>query len=450
MPIYNVEQYLPECIDSIIHQTYRDIDIILVDDGSTDSSGEICDEYARLDPRISVIHKTNGGLSDARNAGLSQSHTKYIYFLDSDDYIEPQAIEILHAVSEQNNLDVLVFDVNEIVNESSSYVEGYDYWIASGSYPDVMSGAALFTAMFNNKDYKSPVQVYFYNREFLSENGLTFMKGIIHEDKHFTLTVLLRAKRAMHIPVRLYDRRIHSDSIMTVPKTQRNYSCLYEIFLDILSRHNHFRNDPETKAAYDIGIERIMRAYLFNYFAADGFKTEEGRMQFEDMMRKLEGLGYNPHSIYRYRRRVKLRHLYSIKTAVEENFFMISFLARAKRVIRRVVPKLDDELREILARLHDTNKPGVNRIITLCVPRHGNRGDIAISLAQRKLFTEKCPGHVLIELPGDMCANYPGLIIKNLNEHDILITNGGGYFEVSGVMRSLQSLESFGIFPATG
>lgn len=91
IPIYNVEKYLPECVESAINQTYPYIKIVLVDDGSTDSSGKICDEYAQIDSRITVIHKLNGGVSDARNAGLSIAGTKYVYFLDSDDYIAPEA-----------------------------------------------------------------------------------------------------------------------------------------------------------------------------------------------------------------------------------------------------------------------------------------------------------------------------------------------------------------------
>ena len=100
----------------------------------------------------------------------------------------------------------------------------------------------------------------------------------------------------------------------------------------------------------------------------------------------------------------------------------------ARKLFIRFWPRLDVEARSILQRLEDTNKPGIKRIITLCVPRHGNRGDIAIALAQRKLFTENCPDFTLIELPGDLVRDYPGRIIRHLNANDILLTNGGGYF----------------------
>ena len=93
IPVYNVQMYLAECVDSVINQTYKNLEIILVDDGSTDESGKICDQYSEIDSRIHVIHKKNGGLSDARNAGIQVSTGKYLSFIDSDDYLERTALE---------------------------------------------------------------------------------------------------------------------------------------------------------------------------------------------------------------------------------------------------------------------------------------------------------------------------------------------------------------------
>ncbi len=100
----------------------------------------------------------------------------------------------------------------------------------------------------------------------------------------------------------------------------------------------------------------------------------------------------------------------------------------AKKIIYYLRPKLDDECREIIAKLIETNRHDCKRIITLCVPRHGNSGDIAIALAQRKLLATKFPEYVLIELPGELCRDYPHIIVHNLNESDILIINGGSWF----------------------
>ena len=108
VPVYNVEQYIRKCIESILNQTYNKMEIILVDDGSTDNSGIICDEYSKRDKRIKVIHKINGGLSDARNAGLDICTGDYIVFVDSDDYIKNNMIEMLHKDILEKRADISV------------------------------------------------------------------------------------------------------------------------------------------------------------------------------------------------------------------------------------------------------------------------------------------------------------------------------------------------------
>ena len=107
VPVYNVEKYLSQCLDSILTQTYKNLEIILVDDGSTDKSGSICDSYKKKDPRIVVIHKENGGLSDARNAGVAICKGDFISFVDSDDYLSPYFYEILMGVAQKRNCDIV-------------------------------------------------------------------------------------------------------------------------------------------------------------------------------------------------------------------------------------------------------------------------------------------------------------------------------------------------------
>lgn len=107
VPIYNVQQYLSKCIESIFAQSFRDIEIILVDDGSTDECPQMCDEFAKQDCRIRVIHKKNGGLSDARNAGMKVAQGEWIYFLDSDDWMHPEALQTLYDFAKENNCDVV-------------------------------------------------------------------------------------------------------------------------------------------------------------------------------------------------------------------------------------------------------------------------------------------------------------------------------------------------------
>jgi len=132
IPIYNVEKYLRECINSVVSQTYRNIEIILVDDGSTDHSPQICDEYQLKDTRIKVIHQKNQGVSVARNIGLNYSRGKYIFWIDSDDYISKECIESLYELLRKENVDMSICnyiqgsDRNYIFKHENSYIETFD------------------------------------------------------------------------------------------------------------------------------------------------------------------------------------------------------------------------------------------------------------------------------------------------------------------------------------
>ena len=117
VPVYNVEDYLEECVNSLVGQTLEDIEILLIDDGSTDLSGVMCDGYAEKYPNVSVIHKTNGGLGDARNVGTRVAKGKYIYFIDSDDLLEKCALQYLYDEAEKKYLDVVLFSAECFTDE---------------------------------------------------------------------------------------------------------------------------------------------------------------------------------------------------------------------------------------------------------------------------------------------------------------------------------------------
>ena len=121
VPVYKVEQYIHKCVDSILNQTFKDFELILVDDGSPDNCGNICDEYAQKDERIRVIHKENGGLSDARNFGLQEAKGEYVSFIDSDDWIDFDLYSDILSYADENNLDVVCFDVYEVKGEKIKY-----------------------------------------------------------------------------------------------------------------------------------------------------------------------------------------------------------------------------------------------------------------------------------------------------------------------------------------
>lgn len=236
IPVYNVEDYLCECVDSAINQTYKNLEIILVDDGSTDSSGKICDDYAEKDERISVIHQENGGLSAARNAGLDKASGEYIYFLDSDDYIAEDTFEILIPIAQKDNSDIVFFDAVSFADTpdftvKQNYIRKHKYLTDSGYN--------TFCALTQKKEYHSAVYLMLFKLDFIIKNNLHFIFDILYEDMVFTYQALCFAKVVSQCDKTLYYRRYRKNSIMTSSKTNKHFESYIEV------------SEANTKFTYD-------------------------------------------------------------------------------------------------------------------------------------------------------------------------------------------------------
>ncbi len=208
VPVYNVEKYLDRCVESLLHQTYEKLEIILVDDGSTDNSGVMCDEYAARDGRIKVIHKENGGLSDARNAGMEIATGEYIGFVDSDDWAETDMYERLCGLCRDKGLDIVAARFCEAV-------EGVDRETAfTGEFLEMDGRELLRLNIFGDAKYVVTNSVWdrLYRRELLE--GIVFPVGRKYEDIRFTTQVFLRAKKCGYLDAKVYHYTIRDDSIM--------------------------------------------------------------------------------------------------------------------------------------------------------------------------------------------------------------------------------------------
>lgn len=224
IPVYNVEAYLRECVESVLKQTYQNFEIILVDDGSTDSSGVICDEYVDKDERVSVIHQSNGGLSVARNTGLSESNGDYIYFLDSDDYIAENALEHLIKIAEKDNSDIVFFDAVSFADTNDFTVK--QNYIRKNNY-QTDNGLNVFSKMSKNQEFHSAVPLLFIRKEFLLNSCITFIPGILFEDMVFTYQLFCKSVTVSQCSEALYYRRYRKNSIMTSSKTIKHFkSCV--------------------------------------------------------------------------------------------------------------------------------------------------------------------------------------------------------------------------------
>ena len=214
VPIYKVEPYLPRCIDSIINQTYQNIEIILVDDGSPDNCSQICDEYQQKDSRIKVIHKSNGGLSDARNAGLDIAQGEFIVFVDSDDFIHPEMVAILFELLQKNGSDISIcnfvpFTQNITTSNKTPVIE-------------TISGKEAALRLYQ-KEYTTQAVVAWdklYKKSVFK--NLRFKVGKFNEDEFFSYKALLNAPKVTFTSQELYYYFIRDTGIskaITNPKS---------------------------------------------------------------------------------------------------------------------------------------------------------------------------------------------------------------------------------------
>lgn len=275
IPVYNVEKYLAECIDSVLKQTYGNYEIILVDDGSIDDSGKICDEYAKNDKRIAVIHQENMGQATARNNGLYRAIGKYIYFLDSDDYIEPDTLKKLVKKAEIEEADIVFFDAVSFNDDTGKKSERQSY-MKKMTY-EACSGKEMFSKLQKNKEFNNAVPLTFLRHTFLINNNLEYIPGITMEDILFSFQVMNKAERAVHLREVLYHRRYRAGSVTKSVKTKNHFksSCIiYYRLLDFV-KNNSLENDASN--------QYISRCAYNTLDLFDGMKREDRAAEKQEL-----------------------------------------------------------------------------------------------------------------------------------------------------------------------
>lgn len=207
VPVYNVEKYLDKCVQSITNQTYKDIEIILVDDGSKDTSGALCDQWAKKDDRIKVIHKENGGIADTRNTGIDASCGEWILFIDSDDWYEKQNhIETLMDFAQQNDSDIVCFNYKRFFEKKQAFSDVL-------CHPEMPNPSLLY--MVDNKIFTSSACLKLIKKSILTENNITFEKGVLSEDIEYNAKFLLTTNKISFCKDCVYIYRQRENSITT-------------------------------------------------------------------------------------------------------------------------------------------------------------------------------------------------------------------------------------------
>lgn len=272
IPVYNVEKYLQECVNSVLRQTYTDFEVILVDDGSTDSGGRICDDYAQKDPRVRVIHQANGGLSVARNTGLRAAQGKYVYFLDSDDYIEDHTLEALIFLAEKESADIVFFDGYVFFDECEED-DAVSRYVRKKAYSPE-NGRNMLLHLLEKDEYRTAVPLMLFRTSYLLENDLWFMPGIIHEDELFTFLSYNADGRVCHCHQQLYARRIRPASIMTASGALRRYDSMLQIYHTLSDLYRTGGASGEAARLYMI---RTAKSVLGRYLLVEDKETIAAR-----------------------------------------------------------------------------------------------------------------------------------------------------------------------------
>lgn len=251
VPIYNVEKYLNRCIESIVNQTYKNLEIILVDDGSPDNCPQICDQWKEKDNRIKVIHKENGGLSDARNVGLDITQGEYIAFVDSDDYIHVKMYETLITVLLEKDCDIVQCDFSKVADGQQVNNELLEYKVKEYNVKE-----ALYS-LINENPLKQVVWNKLYKKYIF--DTLRFEVGKLNEDDFFTYQAFDKCKKICSINVSLYYYLVRDTSIMGEKFTIRRLDGLEAR----INRYNFLKEKYIDLASYDKKILWFYIMYIY-------------------------------------------------------------------------------------------------------------------------------------------------------------------------------------------
>ena len=313
VPVYNVEKYIYKCVDSIVGQTMKDIEIILVDDGTKDQCGKICDEYAKYDSRIKVIHKENGGLSDTRNAGMRMVKSKYVLFVDSDDYIKEDMIETLYMNAEKYDVDFAACGVyNVYTNGSIPQCDKNLEFCCDNvtAYGHILVGQIL-PGTICNKLIKTEIAKH-----------ILFPVGKIYEDAFYTTKLMQKVKK-VHIttePMYYYYHR--EGSITTTPYKEKD--------MDVIRAYNESMKVVKNKFP-EIEEQAMFRLQWAHFTVLDRMLSLKGYNQIKEYRQVVSFLKKNALSIVRSKYFYKSRKLGMIALCINIRLYRMLVLYNNKK-----------------------------------------------------------------------------------------------------------------------
>lgn len=439
VPVYKVEDYLKRCIDSILRQTYGNLEIILVDDGSPDGCCKICDEYAERDKRVKVIHKENGGLSDARNAGIDIAQGSYVAFIDSDDWVHDKYIEKLYQLLKKTAADISVCNYMETSREDipQNNINGKIYEFSNVEALEQLT----------NKLYLQMVVAWgkLYKKDLFNE--IRFPEGKIHEDEFTSYRVIYKARKVVFTTERLIYYWQRPDSIMGSGFNVKHH-------LDVIQAYKEraeFFNDVGLKCLGDKTYKGLFYIYkdVMEKQAAlnetddkqeiiEGFKSlrsklREGKHNFKfkvgyELYYIFPGIMGMVYRTYEWLQKLNWNNMHTWKGLTMKR------VSSAYKALKKYVPvPVKKYIQNVCQNPYYSNvlkefkNGGTRRIILMGTPEHGNLGDHAIAEAELKLLHEYLHDCQVIEITGEHYRSHKKSIAERISDTDIIAITGGGF-----------------------
>lgn len=289
VPVYNCSAYIEKCVNTLLTQDIDRYEIVLVDDGSTDNTGLICDYFASRYSNVKVIHQDNKGVGGARNTGINASCGKYILFVDSDDYVSENCLGRMLNLSEENNLDILIVS-RQIVCENEDAIIDLDVnFDPIVNINCVIDGITYLRDGLSTKEYYSIITFKMYRRSFLNDIGLVFETGIIHEDEAFSFLSTIKANRIMIIPEKYYYYRMNSNSIMhnlnltMEGKSIKNAISHIADIIEVLG--DDWENKPETELV-SVYVQKLAKVSIVRFMQARHNEQIKARSVYRNYLDK--------------------------------------------------------------------------------------------------------------------------------------------------------------------
>ncbi len=407
---------MPEFFENVIQKSKYNIEILLIDDGSTDGSEQLCDDYASQYDNVKVFHKENGGSGSARNVGLQLATGEYVLFLDSDDYITIEALEDLYERSNKQKLDILLFGACSFFeNEELAGNTPKQNYSRRCCLGQVCTGLEILREEQKKGQYITSICLRLYRLEYLRAQNRRFNEGNIIEDVDYSFFTLLNAERVEVSPQNYYHRGYRPGSVMTGSKLQKKFAGYERVWQEYFA---FIENEQNDKARRDAAIKQSEYCIHNIFSIISGMNSKERRnisRRYKDILRM--ALKYASD----YKRNTKLCLRFPSLCIM---FFKTKkCLRRVNRFYRLIVSEPFWWIKLLNIKFAKRKK----RAFLFGTPVHGNAREHLIALAEEQFIKKEYQEYRFIDLTMPFSIRYSKYIKNNIKDDDLIIISGGGW-----------------------